>query len=117
MAGGNRVTLRECKRSDAELFDWFASLIAGGSRFQTPLVEVIDAAKRAFSFAGPAEHNLVISHAKRIQLNQQLNKLARSQQPADACLFLRALPPEGAAQCSSTYVDMAWNYSYNVLSK
>ena len=63
--------------------------------FQTPLAEVIDAAKRAFSFAGPAEHNLVISHAKRIQINQQLNRLAHSQQPAEACLFLRALPQKG----------------------
>ena len=65
MAGGNRVTLRECKRSNAELFDWFASLIEGGARFQTPLPQVIEATKRAFTFSGPAAHNSVVSHSKK----------------------------------------------------
>ena len=95
MAGGNRITLRECKRSGAELFDWFSSLIDAGSRAHAPLPEVNAAARRAFTFTGPADHNLVISHARRIQVNHRLNKLARSQQPAGACLFLRALPQRG----------------------
>ena len=81
------LTLRECKRSSAELFNWFASLIEGGSRFQTPLPQVIAAAKRAFTFTGPADHNLVISHAKIIQINQQLSKLARRKQPAELACF------------------------------
>ena len=79
MASGNRVTLRECRRSEAELFSWYASLITGGMRFLTPLADVIADAKRAFTFAGPAQHNLVISHRKK----------SHTQRPAEQALQAR----------------------------
>ncbi len=74
MAGGNCVTLLECRRSDSELFDFYASLIVGGSRFETPLKNVVCEARAAFNFQGFCRSNLVISHRKRIQLSRQLNE-------------------------------------------
>ena len=74
MCGGNRVTLTECRRSEAQLFDYYSSLIEGGSRFASPLREVIAEAKRAFGFAGFCPANLVISHRKRVLLNERINK-------------------------------------------
>ena len=61
MASGNCVMLLECRRSDSELFDFYASLIVGGSRFETPLKNVVCEARAAFNFgdqppeAHPAE--------------------------------------------------------------
>lgn len=74
MAGGNVVTLTECKRSGAELFDYYSSLIPGGSRFEQPLFEVLREAKAKFTYEGFCPSNLVISHRKRIVLNERLNK-------------------------------------------
>ena len=74
MCGGNRVVLTECRRSEAQLFDYYSSLIEGGSRFASPLREVIAEAKRAFGFAGFCPANLVISHRKRVLLNERINK-------------------------------------------
>ena len=87
MCGGNRVTLTECKRSDAELFEWYASLIPGGMRFTAPLPDVLAQARRRFTFAGKAQHNLVISHKRRVQLNREINKHFA---PEGACFFARS---------------------------
>ena len=43
-----RTTLTENKRSDPPLFDWYSSLIPGGSRYTAPLSEVLDEARRDF---------------------------------------------------------------------
>ena len=51
---GNRVTLTECRRSDAQLFQWYSSLIPGGGRFASPLAEVLAQARARFAFAGRA---------------------------------------------------------------
>ncbi len=74
MTSGNRVVLTECRRSDRELFDFYASLVGGCSKSTTPLHEVVQQAKARFSFAGFCPHNLVISHRKRIALNRQINQ-------------------------------------------
>ena len=74
LAGGNRLTLLEGRRSDMELFNFYSSLIAGGNRFSQPLTEVLEAARSLTGFEGPARHNLCISHRRRILLNRQLNK-------------------------------------------
>ncbi len=57
------------------LFDFYGSLIAGGSRFEIPLCEAVKQAKTLFNHEGlePSRWNLVISHAKRVQLNRKLN--------------------------------------------
>ena len=81
MAGGNRLVLTECRRSDARLYGFYASLIPGGARFSEPLPLVLAAAKGEFNFPGPARWNLCISHRKRVQLNAQLNVLFK---PEDA---------------------------------
>ncbi len=74
MAGGNLVTLMECRRSDKELFEFYASLIPGGSRVETPLRSIVAEARAVFNFAGFCRSNLVISHKKRIILNRQINE-------------------------------------------
>jgi len=68
-------------RSDAALFDFYSSLIAGGSRFGTPLREAVAAAKSAFAYDGSCPANLVVSHRKRLIINAKLNKQLA---PADA---------------------------------
>jgi hypothetical protein len=74
LAGCNRLTLTEGHRSDMVLFDFYSSLIPGGARFAQPLPIVLEAARTLCSFEGPARHNLVISHRRRIRLNRELNK-------------------------------------------
>ena len=74
LAGGNRVTLVECRRSDKELFDFYASLVEGGVRNITPLHSVLAEARATFNYPGFCRNNLVISHRKRIQLNRQINE-------------------------------------------
>ena len=73
LADGNRVTLTECRRSDTRLFDFYSSLIPGGSRADLPLCECIKQAKEQFNFEGDARWNLVISHYKRVKINRELN--------------------------------------------
>jgi hypothetical protein len=74
MCGGRFVNLTECRRSDGVLFDFYASLIRGGSRFEIPLCEAVKQARVQFpTDPEPARWNLVISHAKRVQLNRKLN--------------------------------------------
>jgi hypothetical protein len=93
LAGGNRLTLTQGFRSDQNLFNFYSSLIAGGQRFAQPLAEVLQAARALTGFEGPAKHNLVISHRRRIILNRQLNKafLPEGVTPR----FIRASPKKG----------------------
>ncbi|MCP3864183.1 MAG: AAA family ATPase, partial [Aestuariibacter sp.] len=74
MAGGNRVELTECRRSDTSLFEYYASLIPGGLRFELPLVECVRQAKTAFAFRGLPRWSLCISHAKRVRINREVNE-------------------------------------------
>jgi hypothetical protein len=92
LTGGNRLVLRECKRSDGELFSYYSSLIPGGARFHTPLPQVLEEARALFSFEGPARHNLVISHKKRIKLNRELNIFFHK---PGAALFIKAKASPG----------------------
>jgi hypothetical protein len=72
MAGGNRLTLTECRRSSRQLFDFYSTLIRGERRF-----DISDARARypLLAGAGPTLHNLVISHKQRIRINAELNRL------------------------------------------
>ena len=53
LAGGNRLVLRECRRSERTLFDWYSSLIPGGLRYETPLADVLAEARAAFFVRKP----------------------------------------------------------------
>jgi hypothetical protein len=75
MCGGNVVHLTECRRADSVLFDFYSSLIDGGMRFELPVARAVAEAREIFKFEGTARWNLVISHAKRVQLNRTLNLL------------------------------------------
>ena len=86
MAGGNRVTLTQCMRSEQLLFDYYASLIQGGSRFETPLEQTVQECRATFHqgnahgfIAGThlAPLNFIISHKRRINLNKLCNDADR----------------------------------------
>jgi hypothetical protein len=61
MAGGNRVTLTECRRGDRRLFDFYSSLVHG-PRAELPVQTCEAQAKVLFNATAPARWNLVISH-------------------------------------------------------
>ena len=93
LCGGNRLTLREGHRSCMDLFEFYSSLIVGGQRFTQTLPEVLQAARALCSWVGPARHNLVISHRKRVFINRILN---RTFLPVDVQpVFVRAKPARG----------------------
>ena len=81
MSQGNRLVLRQRRRSDTVLFDFYSSLVAGGRRFEMPLSDMLHLARALFSFSGHADHNLCISHRRRVAINAELNELHR---PRDA---------------------------------
>jgi hypothetical protein len=91
LAGGNRIVLRECRRSDAELFNFYSSLIKGGARWTTPLPAVLAEARALFTFDGVARHNLVISHRKRVRINREVNQALRP----EGAILVRAKPARG----------------------
>jgi hypothetical protein len=82
LCGCNRLTLTTCRRSNGELFAWYSSLIRGGARFELPLSAVLAEARARFTLAGPADHNLCISHRRRHQLNKAANERERLAHPA-----------------------------------
>jgi hypothetical protein len=81
LAGGHRLTLTVCLRSDVRLFSFYASLVHG----ERPLAECIAAAREQFGLRGHAEHNLVISHRRRVSINRRLNRAAK---PAEGAVWV-----------------------------
>jgi hypothetical protein len=85
LCGGARLTLTECRRSDSELFGWYASLVAEplGARHTAPIEENAALARarftedRAVGFIHGtrlAPANLVISHRSRVVINRLCNE-------------------------------------------
>jgi hypothetical protein len=86
LAGGNLLTMTRCMRSDAMLFDWYASLVAEplGRRHQQPLADTVQQARSEFTEANAtgylagsllAPTNLVISHRLRVKVNERCNAM------------------------------------------
>ena len=73
LCGGNRVTLKTCKRSDSTLYDWYTSLCPGGSRFETDFQEVLAEARGFFSGTNTPRWTLCIDHALRRKINRSAN--------------------------------------------
>jgi hypothetical protein len=96
LAQGNRLQLRACRRSDEALFAYYSSLIAGGTRFELPLSQVLAEARELFRFEGHARHNLCISHKQRRRLNREVSQALRPR----GAVYLRA----NAATSESTWV-------------
>jgi hypothetical protein len=84
LAGGNRCTLTECRRGDRKLFDFYSSLIPGGSRAELPVHACVAQAKAVFRSSAPARWNLVISHRRRCAINAERN---RAEAPPGAVLL------------------------------
>jgi hypothetical protein len=75
LCDNNRICLTEPRRSDTELFNYYSSLIEGGSRFQLPLEEVLEEARRLFPVkSGFPDLTLCISHKTRRALNARQNR-------------------------------------------
>jgi hypothetical protein len=73
LCGGNKVVLTTCRRSEAVLFDFYSSLIVGGSRFEPQVADAVRHARVYFPDTAPARWNLVISHQRRIRINRAYN--------------------------------------------
>ena len=82
LTSGTRVTLTECKRSDEHLFSFYSSLIPGGDRCNRALNENVQEARQIFHSTKAtgfipgtalAPINLVLSHKKRLELNERCN--------------------------------------------
>jgi hypothetical protein len=84
LAGGNRCTLTECRRGDRKLFDFYSSLIPGGSRAELPVQDCVAQAKAVFRASAPARWNLVISHRRRCLINAERT---RAEAPPEAVLL------------------------------
>jgi hypothetical protein len=84
LSDGNRITLTECRRGDRKLFDFYSSLIPGGSRAELNVQACVAQAKSVFRSNGPARWNLVISHRRRVLINAERNK---AEAPRDAVLL------------------------------
>ena len=89
--GGARLTLRESKRSDQVLFDWYSSLAVGGSRYDLPWDEVLAQARAAFPAKGKADYHLCLSHNTR----KRVNKMVQRQRTRGQALRLEGKPPLG----------------------
>ena len=83
LSDGNRLTLRQCRRSDDFLFAFYARLIPGGARFERPLECNVAEARKTFhptrakgfiTGTALAPTNLVISHRLRVELNGRCNQ-------------------------------------------
>ena len=84
LADNNRVVLTENKRSDQALFDFYSSLISGGSRFEEPLENILAWARKRFPATDKhADVSLTISHKHRQALNRFYN---RAQRPSTSTL-------------------------------
>jgi hypothetical protein len=84
LSDGNRCTLTECRRGDRKLFDFYSSLIPGGSRAELPVQECVAQAKAVFRSSAPARWNLVVSHRRRVLINGTRN---RAEAPPGAVLL------------------------------
>jgi len=73
LAGGNRLRLTQCKRSDTELFAFYTRLTAGGDLYGLPVGVAVAQAREKFRFQGVCALNLVLSHRKRVELNRRAN--------------------------------------------
>ncbi len=96
LAQGNLLRLTTCRRSDEALFAYYSSLIAGGSRFEVPLSQVLAEARGLFHYEGIARHNLCISHKQRRRINREVSQALRPR----GARFLRA----NAATNESTWI-------------
>ena len=73
MAGGNKLTLMDCKRSDSQLFDFYTRLIPGGDLYEQTIQEAVRLARQQFRYEGICDLNLTLSHRKRIAINKKVN--------------------------------------------
>jgi hypothetical protein len=82
LAGGNRLTLTQCRRSDAQLFAFYSSLIPGGARHERPLADIVIEARQTYHASKASGFlpgtalsptNLVLSHKLRVELNLLCN--------------------------------------------
>ncbi len=106
LAGGRRLRLTQCRRSEINLFETYMWVSAERSR---PIEELVAHCRAKFPCRGDCEHNLVVSHRRRIQINREHNSRDRLLHP-DA-ISIRRVPTPGATMKSQ---DM-WVFPQQVL--
>ena len=102
---------RRAKDPTETFFAFYSSLIAGGSRFQLDLHQVLREARGLYHFQGPSRHNVCISHRARRRINREVTQAFK---PAGA-RFIRAseesmwvwpgCPLLGASSCQRAHVQ------------
>ena len=94
-----RCVLREGKRSDIYLFNFYRSLVED----KLPLEEQIKAARVSFPDKGMATHTLVISHKRRVAINTSVQR-ARFQEAKEHI----KLPPVEMQVACETQEMLLW---------
>ena len=98
MCGGNRCTLVDNRRSDQILFDFYPSLIRGGSRFEVCAVE--ESKLRFPRQEGHPKWSLVIPHSKRVSINRIQNALEKTK----GAVYLKPTKKGGANKPQAMWV-------------
>ncbi len=96
LADGNKVVLTICRRSEASLFDFYSSLIVGGSRVGLQVAEAVRHARMCLTGGTqPARWYLVISHQRRLRINREYNN--REAPPEAVLLEVKGKAAQGNA--------------------
>ena len=92
LVGGRRLILKECRRSDSNLFSFYCQI----PTWNANVAEIVARAKEMFPRRGVARWHLVISHRTRIKINaMEMRRL----KPADAIRIPKA--PNPGATCDN----------------
>ena len=95
LAGGNRLTLTVNKRSGPILFEFYTSLA------RRPLADALEEARCRFPLTSLPATTIVISHARRRDLNMQRNL---KEKPPDAIFFKAPGGETGGASPQSMWL-------------
>ena len=115
-SGGNRLILRECRRSDKASFNDYTSILKQGSGFDWPLNQAVAYFRQKYIedkaeglVAGLAPSNLVLSHRFRINLNAKCNDAIARDKPDKVRFKLADYKIEEDVRSNSA--QDAWYYS------
>ena len=95
ICGYKRLRLVEGKRSCKKLFDFYASCSTIGSRIGLPLEEMLRDAREAFPTRGFADVNLVISHRRRLAINERFQAIRLIEEKPTEILRMSAVRQPG----------------------
>ena len=95
LCGYKRLRLTEGKRSCHKLFDFYASCSTIGDRYHLSLDRMLVEARTLFPNRGFADVNLVISHRRRVAINQRVQGIKYFADGPDYVLKIAAIKQHG----------------------